>query len=429
MAAYKTFLTERIFYICFLPPLILLAQLKVFNRKLLLILKPLAMLYILFFLRFFITDASCQTTNFKAQIMDSSVSIGYGLAIGDVDGDKKPDILLADKKQFVWYRNGDWKKFVMIENLTEHDNVCIAAHDIDGDGKVEVAVGAQWNPGETSDDQKSGSVHFLLRPADPTKTWTAIKLFHQTTIHRMRWLKSSNGNFYLVVLPLHGKDNKSGTGTPVNLLVYQYPDLLRKSDPAYIINTNQHLTHNFELPSSTGSGKKQVYVAGKEGFTFIDPAFGDGNKVNTLALRDFAGAGEIRSGNAGPGKTFITTIEPMHGNNLVVYSEKLDRRELLDTTLNEGHALAAADLLGLGYDQIVAGWRKPAKDGKVGIKLYRKTSSSRWEQEWVDENGMACEDLQVQDLNGDGRLDIIAAGRATQNLKVYWNQTRGKNNK
>ena len=91
---------------------------------------------------------------FEAQEIDTNVAIGYGLAIGDVDGDRKPDILLADKKQFVWYRNGDWKRFVMAENLTESDNVCIAARDIDGDGKVEVAVGAQWNPGETSDTIK-----------------------------------------------------------------------------------------------------------------------------------------------------------------------------------------------------------------------------------------------------------------------------------
>ena len=69
-------------------------------------------------------------TAFEAQTIDNNISIGYGIALGDVDGDKKPDILLADKKQFVWYRNGDWKKFVMIENLTEHDNVCITAKDI-----------------------------------------------------------------------------------------------------------------------------------------------------------------------------------------------------------------------------------------------------------------------------------------------------------
>ncbi|MEO7695151.1 MAG: VCBS repeat-containing protein, partial [Chryseolinea sp.] len=70
--------------------------------------------------------------NFETQVIDPNITLGYGLAIGDVDGDKKPDILLADKKQFVWYRNGDWKRFVLVENLTNSDNVCIAARDIDG---------------------------------------------------------------------------------------------------------------------------------------------------------------------------------------------------------------------------------------------------------------------------------------------------------
>src|SRR6187399_140431 len=107
--------------------------------------------------------------NFKEQTIDNNISIGYGLALGDVDGDGRPDILLADKKQFVWYRNGDWKKFVMAENLTEHDNVCIAARDINGDGRVEVAVGAQWNPSETGNAEQSGAVYYLIRPDDPTQ--------------------------------------------------------------------------------------------------------------------------------------------------------------------------------------------------------------------------------------------------------------------
>ena len=117
------------------------------------------MIPIFLFLQFLFTGSTNDRSYFQPQTIDSNVSIGYGLALGDVDGDKQIDILLADKKQFVWYRNGDWKKFVMAENLTENDNVCIAAEDIDGDGRVEVAVGAQWNPAETKDQKKSGSVH------------------------------------------------------------------------------------------------------------------------------------------------------------------------------------------------------------------------------------------------------------------------------
>ena len=42
---------------------------------------------------------------FRAVEIDAKIEIGYGVTVADVDGDGKPDILLADKKQFVWYRN------------------------------------------------------------------------------------------------------------------------------------------------------------------------------------------------------------------------------------------------------------------------------------------------------------------------------------
>lgn len=380
------------------------------------------MIFILYFLQMFAAAPAQEKSAFQHQTIDSNVAIGYGVALGDVDGDKKPDILLADKKQFVWYRNGDWKKFVMAENLTQSDNVCIAAEDVDGDGRVEVAVGAQWNPSETKDETKSGSVHFLIRPEDPTQPWKPIQLYHEVTIHRMRWLKSSNGISYLLVLPLHGKDNNAGSGKAVNMLVFQYPVLLQKSDPKQIISTEMHLTHNFDLPGSKTGGKNLIYVAGKEGLGFIDPAFKQPIKTVSLKMQGIQGAGEVRLSGSAVGK-FIATIEPMHGNNVVVYADDGNRRLVLDSNLNEGHALAAADVLGLGHSQIVAGWRRPNKDGKVGIKLYRKktASATEWENQWIDENGMACEDLQVMDMNGDGRLDIVASGRATNNLKIYWN--------
>jgi hypothetical protein len=37
---------------------------------------------------------------------------------------------------------------------------------------------------------------------------------------------------------------------------------------------------------------------------------------------------------------------------------------------------------------------------------------------------MACEDLKIADLDGDGQPDIIASGRATHNLVIYWNRTK-----
>ena len=99
---------------------------------------------------------------------------------------------------------------------------------------------------------------------------------------------------------------------------------------------------------------------------------------------------------------------------------------MIDDNIKEGHALAVADFLGRGTDQIIAGWRSPNKDSLTGIKLYIKkdASGNQWESQWVDQNGIACEDIQVMDLNQDGKPDIVASGRATHNIKVYWNKSK-----
>ncbi|MFI5152536.1 MAG: FG-GAP-like repeat-containing protein [Chitinophagales bacterium] len=381
------------------------------------------MLYFILYLVIALQFMRVPEAKFVAQTIDNNISIGYGLALGDVDGDGKPDILLADKKQFVWYRNGDWKKFVMAENLTEHDNVCIAARDINGDGKVEVAVGAQWNPSETSDSAQSGSVHYLIRPADPTQKWTAVELPHVPTIHRMKWARSSEGKYYLLVLPLHGQGNQNGTGEGVKMLAFEFPQDVHGEWTLYPLQTSMHMTHNFLIVEDEGH-PSTLYLAGKEGVWSVREDFNNMERFAGMAHP----AGELKIGRLDAERKFFTTIEPMHGEQLLVYPKMGDSTGIvLDDQMKEGHALAVADFLGLSYDQIVAGWRIPNKDGKVGIKIWvKKDNSGRsWQSSWIDENGMACEDIQVMDLDGDGKPDIVASGRATKNLKIYWNKSAG----
>ncbi|QNF31419.1 VCBS repeat-containing protein [Adhaeribacter swui] len=368
------------------------------------------------------------TPRFEAQTIDPAISIGYGLAIGDVDGDRKPDILLADQKQFVWYRNGDWKRFVLAENLTERDNVCIAAQDLDGDGKVEIAVGAQWNPGETQDTIQSGAVFYLIRPKNPTEKWEAVRLPHEPTVHRMRWVKSKDGGSYLVVVPLHGRGNKAGEGVGVKIKAYQLPANPRGSWPIFTLDQAMHLTHNLDVIPNSKTKQTDIYLAGKEGVRFLSDFKG---KLSADKAQEIAGVnlptGEVRLGNGKNNQKFLATIEPMHGTAVAVYALGQNAtRQVLDENIKEGHALATADVLGLGQDQVIAGWRNPNNENKVGIKLYvpAGTTNMPWQSFWIDENTMATEDLQVQDLNADGKPDIIAAGRATKNLKIYWNKSK-----
>lgn len=370
--------------------------------------------------------------SFRAAQIDAKIEIGYGVAVADVDGDKKPDILLADKKQIVWYRNPNWEKFVMAENLTKLDNVCLAAADIDGDGKAEVAVGAEWNP---SDTLNSGAVFYLIPPKDRTQKWEPVELPHEPVVHRMRWMRNSSGKFELVVVPLHGRGNKDGQGAGVRILTYKMPANPRDAWKTELVNDSLHMTHNFDLVKWTRQAGGELLFAGKEGvFHFVSEP-GNWKSRQLVGNRDgqsgFTGAGEVRSGKLPGGDSFLVTIEPMHGNHVVVYAapkvnepSPLWERNVLDTSLKEGHALACGDFLGTGSHQIVAGWRAKNSEGKVGIKLFvpLDNAGKKWKQTMVDDNTMACEDLCLADLNGDGKLDIIASGRGTKNVKVYFNE-------
>lgn len=375
--------------------------------------------------------AEVPTLRVRAQTIDSAIQIGYGLAIADVDGDGKSDILLADAKQIVWYRAPRWEKFVMAENLTAHDNVCIAARDLDGDGKCEVAVGAEWSPNDTVN---SGAVFFLEPPPDRTQRWTPKKLPQDPTTHRMHWVRGLDRGFMLAVLPLHGRGNKNGAGEGVRLLGYEWP-WRENSHPVPLWSNLPplHLTHNLDL---VGAGQiaqlgETFLVATKEGVRSVDAI---GNRSAPQPVTSI-NAGEVRHGALPGGARFIATIEPMHGNELVVYrgpstsfssgADWTSQRTVLDESLVQGHGLATGDLLGVKSDQIVVGWRGGTPGARVGIKLY--ASDARGER-WglnaiVDDNHMACEDLKIADLNGDGRPDIIAAGRATKNVVIYWNET------
>ena len=77
-------------------------------------------------------------------------------------------------------------------------------------------------------------------------------------------------------------------------------------------------------------------------------------------------------------------------------------------------------------EELIIGIRDHKDDTwRSGVRIYdpQNASGTEWKRTIVDPAGVAVEDLAAGDLDGDGKVDLVAVGRATKNVRIYWNQT------
>jgi len=401
-------------------------------------------------------DEKAAFPKFEMKEIETNLTVGYAVLTADINGDKKPDIVIVDSARVIWYENPTWKMRTITKGKTKPDNVCMAILDIDGDGKLDVVVGAGWKPTDTANP---GTMQWFKRAASLDEEWTMTPIpCDEPTVHRMRVADTDgDGKPEVLMAPLQGRDATAKgnytDGRPVKILSYAIPaDPMKPENwKPKVLSEELHVVHNFWPYIPKGSKQPvSIITASYEGYSAIllDPSGKTRTKLvhkgHQLNPQSFRGASEIRDGyflKPEPGKwggsqgAVVATIEPWHGTQVVVYPKTSENgpptRVVVDDKLRWGHAVAFSDLDGDGIDELVIGVRddpNPKMGDKFterrGVRIYKPTDATgtKWDRLVLDEGGVAVEDLVVDDLDGDGKPDIIAVGRATKNCRIYWNK-------
>jgi len=378
---------------------------------------------------------ACQSADaqrFERIVVDEKMAGGYGLEVADIDGDGLLDIvaLATNPAQFVWYRNPSWEKYLI--TAKSRGDIAAAAQDIDGDGDIDLVLASEFNLAEST---QGGLLQWFENPGDPMQNqeWQAYTIDRVSTSHRLRWGNFTGKSNTLVNLPIIG----IGASSPnyeggAQMKAYEIPVDPKGAWGSVVVSEDSEMAHGIVVFDWNEDGREDLLTASFAGINLLQFA-ADGQFVKQTQLgagnrgdRPTQGSSEVGVGKLPDDSRFMASIEPWHGNEIVVYTPNVDgslpwQRAVIDDSFVGGHALIVADLNNDGYDEIIAGYRS----SPYGLYSYRyMAATAQWVRMEVDAGGVGVAGLAVIDLNGDGYRDIVAIGSATGNVVLFENRGR-----
>lgn len=355
--------------------------------------------------------APAVTAPFIIHPIAKGIGQGYSQAIADFNHDGKPDIaaLGLTAGAIYWYENPTWTPHLIVTAKDAPKPVYMDAADIDGDGIPEILLAFRFN---TDPHKDAGTVAILHHDGDPTRPWKIARTIDNVPAdHRVRFADiDGSGHPAIIIAPI-----LAGTATG-------FPDPDRNVTPLYVYRAqtgwkretitleNHGVVHGIDIQDWSGDGRQDLITSGYSG-TAIH-TYKDGRWTRTLltlgkdAPWPGGGTSDMMMGHVA-GQKFYATIEPFHGNLLVVHlpdGQGGFTRQAIDDSLANGHALTLVDVDGDGSDEIVAGGNRSSQS----LYFYKADSTGRhWTRYQMDDD-MAPAACHTVDLKGTGkRTDVV----------------------
>lgn len=355
---------------------------------------------------------------FAEHTIASDIMGGYQVVVSDLNKDGRPDLIAlgTSMPDLVWFENPAWKRHIIADGFTRLINLAV----LDNGAHPVIVLASNFS----SEAKNSLGIISVLEPdSNVTGKWSVREIDRISTAHRVRLADiDGSGNKVVIVAPLTAATASSPDYRGHVPLVYYKPGEWKRH---LIGDQNEGVMHGLYVIDWDGDGRDEILTASFTGihlyklqtdgtWSFTEIAKGDPSPWPN------SGASDIAVGITG-GRRFICSIEPWHGNQIVVYLNQNNNweRNVIDNSFKEGHTIFAADLNGDGNDEIIAGYR--LEGGSAFIYTAGNEDGLHWTRHTLD-NKISAAACDVVDLNNDGKPDITIIGSASNDLKWYENE-------
>jgi hypothetical protein len=372
---------------------------------------------------------------FAAHDVDADFRGGYAVATADFNKDGKPDVIAnsLSVSEVAWYENPSWARHVVVADARQLVNQ--AMYDVDRDGIPEIAFQTAF----AMVPAKSEGLNWIARhQGDPRQPWKVERVDAFPTSHHVAWGDfDGDGAQELVNAPLIGPKGLAPTYDQDKVPVFWYSP---KDWTRHVVTDDiPGIIHRVRVTKWDGNGRDQLLVASFEGIgLYRATGTGAAMKFEKQLLSPGhvekaprLGASDVGVGRQ-DGRKFFASVEPWHGNEVVVYTEKggqWQRRVIFDKVAS-GHEVAVVDLNGDGRDDVVANDNsRPSQNNPSapigGVHVFYApddAAAGTWQYQRI-EQASAMNSCVPVDLNVDRRPDLLCAGGSGA---IRWYENLGK---